>query len=79
MRKFNVVVNGKAYEVDVEELGGDNTSSVSSAPVVARTHSFSFSRRRRLRKKGRQSLRARSDEDGKRYFRTRGRHDYLCR
>ncbi len=35
MRKFNVVVNGKAYEVDVEELGGDNTSSVSSAPVVA--------------------------------------------
>ena len=30
MRKFNVVVNGKSYSVDVEEVGGDT----SSAPIV---------------------------------------------
>ncbi len=30
MRKFNITVNGKTYEVDVEEVGG-----VASAPVSA--------------------------------------------
>ena len=30
MRKFNVVVNGKSYSVDVEEVGGET----SPAPVV---------------------------------------------
>jgi len=30
MRKFNITVNGKAYEVEVEEIGG----VVSSAPVT---------------------------------------------
>ena len=30
MRKFNITVNGKTYEVDVEEVGG-----VQSAPVAA--------------------------------------------
>ncbi len=30
MRKFNITVNGKTYEVDVEEVGG-----VASAPVAA--------------------------------------------
>lgn len=34
MRKFNVVVNGKSYEVDVEEVGGEGTS-VSVAPAAA--------------------------------------------
>lgn len=34
MRKFNVVVNGKSYEVDVEEVGGDG-ASVSIAPAAA--------------------------------------------
>ena len=32
MRKFNVKVNGKAYEVEVEEVGA--SESVASAPVV---------------------------------------------
>ena len=32
MRKFNVVVNGKAYSVDVEEVGEGAT--VTSAPVA---------------------------------------------
>lgn len=31
MRKFNITVNGKTYEVDVEEIGGVSQS----APVVA--------------------------------------------
>ena len=31
MRKFNITVNGKTYEVDVEEVGG----AVVSAPVAA--------------------------------------------
>lgn len=31
MRKFNITVNGKTYEVDVEEVGGVQTA----APVVA--------------------------------------------
>lgn len=34
MRKFNISVNGKTYEVDVEEIGGVQTSApVVSAPV----------------------------------------------
>ncbi|MCM1367399.1 MAG: acetyl-CoA carboxylase biotin carboxyl carrier protein subunit [Roseburia sp.] len=33
MRKFNVVVNGKSYAVDVEEIEGDAQSAV--APVSA--------------------------------------------
>ena len=33
MRKFNVVVNGKAYSVDVEEVGEGTT--VTPAPVAA--------------------------------------------
>ena len=32
MRKFNIKVNGKAYEVEVEELGG--TPAVYTAPVA---------------------------------------------
>lgn len=33
MRKFNITVNGKSYEVDVEEVGGVQTSA--PAPVAA--------------------------------------------
>lgn len=33
MRKFNITVNGQAYEVEVEEVGG----AVSAAPVRAAT------------------------------------------
>ena len=34
MRKFNITVNGKTYEVDVEEVGGVATASpVMSAPA----------------------------------------------
>ena len=33
MRKFNITVNGKTYEVDVEELGG--VSAPAAAPVAA--------------------------------------------
>lgn len=32
MKKFNITVNGKSYEVDVEEIGG-----IPSAPVAPRT------------------------------------------
>lgn len=32
MRKFNITVNGKSYEVDVEEVGG---SAPAAAPVAA--------------------------------------------
>jgi biotin carboxyl carrier protein len=36
MRKFNITVNGKTYEVDVEEVGGVATSApVVSAPAAA--------------------------------------------
>ena len=40
MRKFNITVNGNTYEVDVEEIGGVQTSApvapvVQSAPVAA--------------------------------------------
>ena len=34
MRKFNIKVNGKAYEVEVEEVSGASTAS---APVMAST------------------------------------------
>ena len=34
MRKFNITVNGKTYEVDVEEVGGVATAPV-AAPVAA--------------------------------------------
>ena len=34
MRKFNITVNGKSYEVDVEEVGGVvNSAPVAQAPV----------------------------------------------
>jgi len=38
MRKFNIKVNGKAYEVEVEEVGGVSTASAPvavAAPVAA--------------------------------------------
>jgi len=35
MRKFNITVNGKSYEVDVEEIGGAVSAPVISAPVQA--------------------------------------------
>ena len=35
MRKFNITVNGKTYEVDVEEVGGVATSASAPAPVAA--------------------------------------------
>ena len=34
MRKFNITVNGKTYEVDVEEIGGAVNYAAPSAPVV---------------------------------------------
>ena len=33
MKKFNITVNGKSYEVDVEEIGGTGTAA--PAPVAA--------------------------------------------
>lgn len=33
MRKFNVMVNGEAFEVEIEEVG-DNTVSVPNSPAV---------------------------------------------
>ena len=36
MRKFNVTVNGVAYEVEIEEVGAGQTSApVAAAPVAA--------------------------------------------
>lgn len=37
MRKFNITVNGKTYEVEVEEIGGSAvvSASVEAAPAVA--------------------------------------------
>ena len=35
MRKFNITVNGKTYEVDVEEVGGVTSAPVVQAPVAA--------------------------------------------
>lgn len=35
MRKFNITVNGKTYEVDVEEVGGTNTAPVSTPAPAA--------------------------------------------
>ncbi|MCH5184668.1 MAG: biotin/lipoyl-binding protein [Oscillospiraceae bacterium] len=34
MRKFNITVNGKSYEVDVEEIGG-STAAYTPAPAAA--------------------------------------------
>ncbi|APT76653.1 hypothetical protein XO10_09200 [Marinitoga sp. 1135] len=34
MRKFNVKVNGKSYEVEVEELGVESSSQTVSQPVA---------------------------------------------
>ena len=35
MRKFNITVNGKTYEVDVEEVGGVSAPAAAPAPVKA--------------------------------------------
>lgn len=35
MRKFNIKVNGTAYEVEVEEIGGAVSSAPVSAPAAA--------------------------------------------
>lgn len=35
MRKFNITVNGKTYEVDVEEVGAVSTAAPVTAPVAA--------------------------------------------
>ncbi len=35
MRKFNITVNGKTYAVDVEEVGGVQTSAPVPAPAPA--------------------------------------------
>lgn len=35
MRKFNITVNGKSYEVDVEEIGGTAPSYVPAAAAAA--------------------------------------------
>lgn len=37
MRKFNVVVNGKAYAVDVEEIGGDASATVQTQTAPTAT------------------------------------------
>ncbi|KJS87310.1 MAG: hypothetical protein JM58_04490 [Peptococcaceae bacterium BICA1-8] len=34
MRKFNITVNGKTYEVEVEEIGGVSAPSRSAAPMA---------------------------------------------
>lgn len=34
MRKFNITVNGKSYEVDVEEIGGAPAGYVPAAPAA---------------------------------------------
>ncbi|WP_432663073.1 biotin/lipoyl-containing protein [Wukongibacter baidiensis] len=36
MRKFNITVNGKAYEVEVEEVGGVQSASVSRPAAAPR-------------------------------------------
>lgn len=35
MRKFNITVNGKSYEVDVEEIGGVQAPAPVAAPAAA--------------------------------------------
>ena len=37
MRKFNITVNGKTYEVDVEEVGAVQSAPVVQAPVATPT------------------------------------------
>lgn len=34
MRKFNITVNGKAYEVEVEEIGGAPSAAPAAAPAA---------------------------------------------
>lgn len=34
MRKFNITVNGNTYEVDVEEVGGVQTTAAPAAPAA---------------------------------------------
>ena len=34
MRKFNISVNGKSYEVDVEEVGGVSTRLLFKQPLL---------------------------------------------
>lgn len=35
MKRYNITVNGKAYDVAVEEIGADAAASVAAAPVAA--------------------------------------------
>lgn len=35
MRKFNITVNGKTYEVEVEEVGGAPSAATAPAPAAA--------------------------------------------
>ena len=35
MKKYNIKVNGKSYEVEVDEIGGTNSTPV-SAPVITK-------------------------------------------
>ncbi len=35
MKKFNITVNGKSYEVDVEEIGGNSAPAPAASPSVA--------------------------------------------
>ena len=35
MKKYNIVVNGTAYAVEVEEVGGASILAAASAPVAA--------------------------------------------
>lgn len=35
MKKYNIVVNGTAYQVEVDEVGGAASPSVASAPVAS--------------------------------------------
>ncbi|MDE5792142.1 MAG: biotin/lipoyl-binding protein [Oscillospiraceae bacterium] len=37
MKRFNVTVNGKTYDVAVEELGADASAPVATAPIAAPT------------------------------------------
>ncbi|WP_432665474.1 biotin/lipoyl-containing protein [Wukongibacter baidiensis] len=37
MRKFNITVDGKTYEVEVEEIGGGSTTSLSRRTAVQKT------------------------------------------
>lgn len=43
MRRFNIKVNGKAYEVEVEELSASSQSAAKSAPEVKPTEAVTES------------------------------------